>query len=178
MRTKSQHGYSLIEVLIAIALTGTVIVGIMTLFYQGRRNVYSGRQMTQAVAVATRIREDLNSLNKTATAAAFGLPLASAGTANTVAGTAYANSFLRTTTNITAGTDPKGFMNRWVTDMSTAGKFTDPRVTLLFTPDEDPTNTPAQIATSGILRLRIVVQWRESLRDRTVTLDAVKIERP
>ena len=178
MKTKTQAGYSLIEVLIAIALTGTVIVGIMTLFYQGRRTVYSGKQMTQAVAVATRIREDLNSLNKSATAAAFGLPTTAAGTANTVAGTAYANSFLRTTTNITTATDPKGFMNRWVTDMQTAGKFSNPRVTLVFTADEDPTNTPAQIATSALLRMRIVVQWRESLRDRTVTLDAVKIERP
>jgi prepilin-type N-terminal cleavage/methylation domain-containing protein len=177
MNSKSQDGYSLVEVLIAIALTGTVLVGIMTLFYQGRRNVYSGKQMTQAVAVATRVREDLNTLNKSATAVAFGLP-AGAGAANTVGGQSFPNSIIRTTTNITAGTDPRGFMNRWITDMGTAGKFQDPKITLVFTPDEDPTNNPAQVGTCSILRLRIFVEWSEALRDRMVTLDAVKIERP
>src|SRR5205814_7409807 len=55
-----QHGYSLIEVLIAMAITSVVLLTVVTLFYMGRRNVYSGKQMTYAVSVGTRMLEDLS----------------------------------------------------------------------------------------------------------------------
>ena len=57
---KRQRGYSLIEVLIALAITSVVLLTVVTLFYMGRRNVYSGKQMTYAVSVGTRALEDVS----------------------------------------------------------------------------------------------------------------------
>src|SRR5258707_2379926 len=57
-----QRGYSLVEVLIAMAITSVVLLTVVTLFYMGRRNVYSGKQMTYAVSVGTRVTEDLSTM--------------------------------------------------------------------------------------------------------------------
>src|SRR5437667_7041411 len=62
---KESGGYSLVEVLIAIAITGVVLLTVVTLFYMGRRNVYSGKQLTYAVSVGTRILEDLSAMSAT-----------------------------------------------------------------------------------------------------------------
>ena len=59
---KHQRGYSLIEVLVAIAITSVVLLTVVTLFYMGRRNVYSGKQTTAAVAIGTRMMEDLSAM--------------------------------------------------------------------------------------------------------------------
>jgi prepilin-type N-terminal cleavage/methylation domain-containing protein len=59
MRSR-QRGYSLVEVLIALAITSIVLLTVLTLFYMGRRNVYSGKQMTLASSVGTRMLEDLS----------------------------------------------------------------------------------------------------------------------
>ena len=52
------------EVLIAMALLGVVMISIMALFVAGRKNVYSGKQMTNAMAIGTRVMEDLAPLSK------------------------------------------------------------------------------------------------------------------
>src|SRR4029077_9906082 len=57
-----QRGYSLVEVLIAMAITSVVLLTVVTLFYMGRRNVYSGKQMTVAAASGTQIMEDLSTM--------------------------------------------------------------------------------------------------------------------
>src|SRR5207237_889522 len=63
MKKRTQSGYSLVEVLIALAITSVVLLTVVTLFYMGRRNVYSGKQMTYAVSVGTRMMEDLSSMS-------------------------------------------------------------------------------------------------------------------
>src|SRR5436305_13111068 len=60
---RTESGYSLVEVLIAMAITSVVLLTVVTLFYMGRRNVYSGKQMTYAVAVGTRVLEDLSTMS-------------------------------------------------------------------------------------------------------------------
>jgi prepilin-type N-terminal cleavage/methylation domain-containing protein len=60
MMRSRQRGYSLVEVLIALAITSIVLLTVLTLFYMGRRNVYSGKQMTLASSVGTRMLEDLS----------------------------------------------------------------------------------------------------------------------
>src|SRR5438874_8998710 len=60
---KRELGYSLVEVLIALAITSIVLLTVVTLFYMGRRNVYSGKQMTYAVSVGTRMLEDLSAMS-------------------------------------------------------------------------------------------------------------------
>lgn len=177
-RSGAQRGYSLIEVLIAIAILGTVIIGILTLFILGQRNVYSGKQMTHAVSTGTRVIEDLNTLSKTATLTAFGLATATTGTTITYGGETYENSFIRTTGDISATTDPSGFLQRWQDEMVNNNKFDNGIVTIVFTPTNDSAgNNPARMTTGTVLRMRIFVTWREAARNRQVVLDSVKIER-
>src|SRR6267378_7030470 len=57
-----QRGYSLVEVLIAMAITSVVLLTVVTLFYMGRKNVYSGKQMTVAAASGTQILEDFSTM--------------------------------------------------------------------------------------------------------------------
>lgn len=177
---KSQRGYNLVEVLLAMALLGTVLVSIMALFFMGQRNVYSGKQMTNGVAVATHVLEDINAMNKTQMLAAFGLGAATTGTANTVYTQSFPNSFVLTTTNITAANDPKGFLTRWRDEIVNNNKFQDGVVTLVLTPTADGVHPPpaaAQMASSDMLKIRVFVTWNEASRQRQVTVDALKIDR-
>ena len=57
---ESERGYNLIEVIIATALMGTVVLSIMCLFYFGRQNVYSGKELSEATAMGTHVLEDVN----------------------------------------------------------------------------------------------------------------------
>ncbi|HEX7807698.1 MAG TPA: prepilin-type N-terminal cleavage/methylation domain-containing protein, partial [Thermoanaerobaculia bacterium] len=72
-KRKSERGYNLIEVMIAMALLGTVLISIMTLFVMGRKNVYSGKEMTAAVSMNTRVSEDLSGMTVDEVYAAFGI---------------------------------------------------------------------------------------------------------
>jgi prepilin-type N-terminal cleavage/methylation domain-containing protein len=171
------RGYSLIEVLIAIALLGTVLMGVLTLFVFGRRNVYSGKQMTHAVATSTRVMEDLSGMSKRAVLTAFGLQTATTGDTITAFGQTFNNSFVRTTQTISTTTDPSGFLSRWKAEMVDNNKFQNGVVTIVFTPTADPTNTPARLTTGTIVKMRVFVSWGESQRARQIALDTLKIER-
>lgn len=173
----AERGYNLIEVLIAMALMGTVVMSIMGLFYFGRRNVYSGKEMTEAVAVGTHVLEDFNTMTKSRMIAAFALPTAVAGTANTVGGANFPNSFVRTTRDISATTDPKGFLQRWKDEMVNNNKFQNGAVSIVYTPTADGTNTPARLGTGTVVKIRVFVTWDEGVRSRQVVLDTIKIER-
>lgn len=179
MQSKTARGYSLIEVLIAIAILGTVIISILTLFVLGQKNIYSGKQMTYAVSTGTRVMEDLNTLSKSATLVAFGLATATTGTTQTVGGQSFTNSFKRTTETISTTTDPSGFLQRWKDEIVNNNKFNDGEVTLIFTPTADSAGaSPPRLTTGTVIKIRVFVTWRESGgRERQIVLDTVKIER-
>jgi prepilin-type N-terminal cleavage/methylation domain-containing protein len=181
-----QRGFNLVEVLIAMAIMGSVLLAIVTLFFFGRANVYSGKQMTQAVAVAARIQEDLAPLSRDQIYAAFVLSGDGLAT-HTVNGTAYTKSVLRDTKTISGSTDFSGYLAKWNALMS-AQKFmqgTNTKVSLIFQPTLDevaPNAEPASPATSTaptsqVLRIRAVIQWDEGRRNRNLILDTVKTVR-
>jgi prepilin-type N-terminal cleavage/methylation domain-containing protein len=186
MRRKSA-GYSLVEVMIAMAILGTVLIAIMSLFVWGRRNVYSGKQMTKAIAIGNRVLEDLAPLTKKDIySGAFNMAATNTGTASvTVLGTTYTNCSIRSTnptviasppTDISAQTSGgPDFLTKWQTQMGS--DLANGSVTILLQPTTDPTNTPAQYGTAQVLRVRVIVQWQESAgatRNRNVSLDTVK----
>lgn len=174
-----ERGYNLVEVLIAMALLGTVLMSIMGLFYYGRRNVYSGKEMTEATALGTHVLEDINTMTKAALIAAFALPTNIAGTTINapLGGGTYAGSFERDTQNITTTTDPNGFMARWQGEMVADNKFQNGKITIIFTPDKDPVNgANPQLGTSSVVRVRVFVTWGEAVRQRQVVLDSVKVD--
>ena len=186
---RGEAGYNLVEVLLAMAMLGVVTISIFTLFFMGRRNVFSGKQTSQAIAIATEVIEDLQPLNRqmlyngafniagTATGGPFTIPAVTSG------GLAYAytNSNIRSTnatfiasppTDISTENTPPGLIAKWTTLLGT--KLQNGSVTVVLTPDKDPTNTPAQYATSQIVRVRVFVRWMEQSRQREVVLDTVK----
>lgn len=168
---RRERGYNLIEVLVAMALLGTVLISIVTLFFMGRRNVYSGKQMTQAVAVANTVSEDLSSMTMDDFVTFFGLGATSLGTV-TVAGESYPASRLVTTNPMSA--DPEGYLTKW-SELLTTQDFADAKLSMIVTPYH-PT-TAATWANAPILRIRTVIEWQESTRPRHFELNTVKTNR-
>jgi len=186
---RRQAGYNLVEVLLAMAMLGVVTISIFTLFFMGRRNVYSGKQTSQAIAIATEVIEDLQPLNRQMLyQGAFNLAGTSTGTPFTIPPVqtggltyAYTNSAIRSTdtafiatppTDIGTENAPPGLLAKWNALLGT--KLTNGSVTVVLTPDRDPTNTPPQFATAQLLRVRVFVRWQENNRLREVVMDTVK----
>ncbi len=197
-RLKRESGYNLVEVLIAMALMGTVMLSIMGLFYLARGNVYSGKQMTQANAAATHAMEDLAGLTVQSLYDAFQIGSTDTLGTYTIDGTTYTNVLLRSTlstivasppTGISLEEDPDspdnaaaphGFLTTWRNEITSNQKFLDPSVTLIISP-RTPTAVMTAVAPIGpapqILQVRVLVRWQEGRRRRSVALDTVKLRR-
>jgi len=191
-KRSASRGYSLVEVLIAVAITGVVMLTIVTLFYMGRRNVYSGKQMTYAVSVGTRVMEDLSTMTDSDLLTAFGitnattretvvvcqnklLPLGTT-TCNSNIIVTFANSTERETDTINSGTDPSGYLARW-SALVTGANLTNGKVGLVFTPRSASDNTKLW-TTARFTRVRVYVQWDEAKnRTRLAFFDTTKVNR-
>lgn len=172
---RSEHGYNLVEVLIAMAILGTVIMSIMTLFIFGRRNVYSGRQMTRAISVGTHVIEDLTPLTPEQFYTAFNITGTTAMGSNTVAGTTYANSIIRRPGNFTPPAAPaRNYFTEWV-NLLTQDRITNGQITLVILPQD--LATAGNPLTARRVIIRTVTEWREGGRSRQVTLDTTKLNR-
>lgn len=188
-RHRRQAGYNLVEVLLAMAMLGVVSISIFTLFFMGRRNVYSGKQTSQAVAIGTQVLEDLQPLNRLMLYnGAFGIAGTSSGGPFTIPAAQsggqsydYTNSNIRSTdaafiasppTDITTESTPPGLLAKWTALLGT--KLTNGSVTVVLTPDKDAIHTPPQYGTAQLLRVRVFVRWLESGRRREIVLDTVK----
>lgn len=171
-----QAGYNLVEVLIAMAMLAMVLLGIVSLFVMGERNVYSGKQMTRAVSVGTRIMEDLSPLTRENIETSFGLTGVTPDTF-TVAGQTFTNSVTRSTeTDAGDGTkDADDYLTNWA-DLLTQENFNDGRVTMVVTA-VDPVTSPPTFEDAPLYRIRVFVEWNENLRERRVVLDTTKYDR-
>ncbi|HXG57552.1 MAG TPA: hypothetical protein VNL91_00830, partial [Thermoanaerobaculia bacterium] len=146
---KREQGYNLVETLIAMALLGTVLISVVTLFVFGRSNVYSGKQMTAAIAAGTVVQEDLTVLSKTDLVTFFDLAAATPGV-NNVGGTTYTNSIVVTTNPPTTLTNANGiaYRDKWAALM-TRDKFTDGKISLVFRPYQG--SAPSAVGAANIL---------------------------
>jgi len=185
----TERGFNLVEVLIAMAITAVVILSVATLFVMGRRNVYAGKQMTAAVAVATRITEDFSHMTHAEVYDKFGLAPDTNGYAgstlaasNTVEGVSYANSVLRTNADAAdANKDKAKLIDAWLKLMQPS--FVNPQITVVFMPRldvKDPATDTAAVPVSTVLQIRVVLTWDDSVtskRHRSLMIDAVKTQR-
>lgn len=176
-RRKSERGYNIFEVIVATAVLGVVLLSVVTLFVVGRRNVYSGKQMSAANAIATRVLEDLSLMTASDVIEHFAL----AGltpTNNTIAGETYANSIVRDTAGtVTTGTDPAGYLARWQSLVDEMNELPRGRIVLVVMPSQ-PIDATRRVATAQIVRIRTIVEWNEGQRRRNVFFDASKLQRP
>jgi type II secretory pathway pseudopilin PulG len=191
----SSSGFSLVETLIGMSLLGTVLLGVLTLFYFGRGNVFSGKQMTNAVALGTRVTEDLSTMSGDDIYAMFNIGTGSSLGSYTINGVTYTNALIRSTSptivtaapaDIQAQTDPDGagpalgYLTNWNNQITDFRSFTQGSVTLIIMPRQ-----PTQIMTGGspnlpapgMLHVRTIVRWREGARPRVVYFDTVKTRR-
>lgn len=194
MKKHSQRGYNLIELLVAIAILGVVMLSILSLFVWGRKNVYSGKQMTTAIAVGTRVLEDLQPLTKadiydglfditddsTGANIKFGNPereYRNAAIRSTKAWTGYTNVQTQNATGplflTKAWTDQ---LQETLSDGTTKRpRLDDGAVTIIMMPRADTVN-PEKFGTASVMQIRVVVSWLENRRHREVILDTVKAQ--
>jgi prepilin-type N-terminal cleavage/methylation domain-containing protein len=198
MKKRASRGYSLVEVLIAIAITGVVLLTIVTLFYMGRRNVYSGKQMTYAVSVGTRVMEDLSTMTSADLLTAFGiddattqetvvmcdgtlLPLGTTTCASIVAtrtaiNQTFDDSTSRDTKTISTATDPGGYLAAWETLVGESN-LANAKVGVIITP-RNPADTTAPWTTARFTRVRVYVEWDEAKNRRRIAFfDTTKVNR-
>ncbi len=203
MKQRSQSGYSLVEVLIAMAITSIVLLTVVSLFYLGRRNVYSGKQMTYAVSVGTRMLEDLSAMAMLDAETNFNIDDNSTVTTVTVPGlsaagstSTYSNSVGRSTHNESTGVsnctasgtpptytctdDTAGYLAKWRA-LIDESKLTNARVGLIFTPRSPANPTDCQNCpwtTARFLKIRAYVSWEEAKNRRRIAFfDTTKVNR-
>lgn len=174
-RRRGERGYNLIELMIALALLGTILLSIITLFTFGRRNVYSGKQLTRATSVTTQVLEDLQALNIPSFNTQFKITSSEKPAKVTVAGVTYNKALVRTTADLTKqdASGPK-YLDRWKA-LVPSSKLDTAKVTVVIIPEQmftadDPT-------TAALVRMRVITEWREERRNRSVTAEVVKFNR-
>jgi len=174
---KRQRGYSLIEVLIALAITSVVLLTVVTLFYMGRRNVYSGKQMTYAVSVGTRALEDVSQMTLQDVLTNFSIANNAALSTVSVYGQTYANSLEQDTGSMTTPpnpTTPPTILTNW---KAMCTNLANPTVGVIFTP-RAYTDSSNKFSTATFLRMRIYIQWDEAQNRRRIAFfDSTKINR-
>jgi hypothetical protein len=173
---RTEGGYNLVEVLIAMALLGTVLMSILTLFVFGRRNVYSGKQMTKATSATTQVLEDLQPLALTSLYTNFSIPANTSLTSSTtIAGQTYTNVIVRSTADLSKdySSGPK-YLTRWKA-LLPASSLDGGKVTMVLIPDD--IKTAGDPTTAAIVRIRVITEWEEGRRARNVTADVVKFNR-
>ena len=202
MRKSTQPGYSLVEVLIALAITSIVLLTVVTLFYMGRRNVYSGKQTTYAVSVGTRMMEDLSAMSAADLLTNFNIDDSTTTAGVTISGIApgaasgtqtIAGSVKRDTTSCVAnGTPPPAFtctndvgqfLSNW-RSLIDQSKLTNAEVGLVITP-RDPSNAsglcpnpPCPWTTARFLKVRAYISWQEAANRRRLAIyDTTKVNR-
>ncbi len=195
---RHQRGFNLIEMIIATAILGTVALSVASLFVMGRRNVYSGKEMTAAVSMATRVSEDLSGMTLDDIYTAFGITKSdtaiSGGTYNVVVDNTapkrnlefntYTGSIIRRTNDTlvtTAGGNDTGrFLTRWKDEMDQNLRFANGTVNLVITPrNRNPLNAASiTLNNATVVRIRTLVRWTEEARPRQLIVDTLKTNRP
>jgi len=156
MARKTESGYSLVEVLIALGLMTGVMVAVCSMFVLGGTYVKAGKQLTQATALAQNIMEDLNKHSYT------GAYLFLQGASPDPNATS-ASSDTRVTSSVADGA--------WGPDIRT--KLFGGYAVVNMTPIGG-TASPARFSTGEGVRVTVTLGWKELRRNRTVKVENVR----
>ena len=178
--TKKNAGYSLVEVLIALAITSVVLLTVVTLFYMGKRNVYSGKQQTYAVSVGTRILEDISQMTATDLQANFGMDDTTTLASNTINSVAYAGSTVLDTntctgTPVACTSDTNGYLATWFSLIDPT-KLQDARIRMVIVP-LSPKDSTKPVTTAQFFKTRVIINWNEAQRKRYAYYDTTLFNR-
>ena len=152
----SQAGMSLVEVLIALGIMAGVLISVASLFVLGGQRVKGGRDMTQALAVASNITEDLRTsgfLSMPESMPSCCLPNCDASTGCTV--------------DSTVDTFALAEYQPWIDQELYQG-----RAEITITPIGGAT-VPPNFASADGIRVRVEILWSEGTSQRSVTQETV-----
>ena len=150
-RRRSERGMTLVEVLIALGILSGVLVSVASLFVLGGQRVKSGRQMTEATAIATDILEEIGSL-----------------------GTQVATIFpdCTTATGCTVSSDADSYASaQWQSNIDQSLYLGKAEITL--TPIGGTVSPPTFTSSEGI-RIHVDVIWSEGTNVKTLTVETLQ----
>jgi len=141
------RGFSILETVVALALTGTVLLGVTTLFAKSSKTIKSSKSLTEATSIGTDIMEELNRMSYSQMYKAFG------GTA--------------TQTSLTVSTLTNSYATRWQPRLNALLRSPayPARGTITFTPLGGATSPP-QFGTAKVTRVLVRLDWLEGTRPR------------
>jgi type II secretory pathway pseudopilin PulG len=149
---RSDGGFSLVEVVIALGILGGVLVSIAGLFVIGTRQVQSGRNASEALAVARTIVEEMQGWGFRQTYILFEDPLCTPGAASAC----------------TIDSKLNAQAARWQAQLESM--LPDSRAEIVIESLEG-----VNLDVSSALRIHVTVFWTEGLRPRRVRLSAVRL---
>ncbi len=152
MSHREDHGFSLIEVILAMALLAAVLISIASLFVFGEQQVKSGRTASEALAVARTILEEMEDWGFHQTYLQFGYD----GSAATY----------------TVDTRTNSYAAKWQSVLD--AKLRDARALIDIDSLAPGGGTPNLSATRAI-RMTVTVSWVEGQRARSIELCGVKL---
>ena len=150
-RRRSERGMTLVEVLVALGILAGVLVSVASLFALGGQRVKSGRQMTEASAIASGILEGLNSLGSQVTEI---FPSCTTNTGCTV----------RTDTDSYASAQWQSLIDE---------SLYEARAEITLTPIGGPTLPPDFDSAEGV-RVHVDVIWSEGTNTRTLSVETLQ----
>lgn len=177
---RRESGFSLIEVLVAVALLAVILLALFSLVSMGVQRAYSGKKMTEATILAQAAMERANVYE------AYKL-LGAASTASTASQTWTRTASSTTPAAVTGTTTEAIERDAWRTLLATANlqAYNDRPATLTVTmtavPDvADPTATPPVVArtfaNASMIRVQVDLTWHEwGTRRRQVRLQAMNL---
>lgn len=193
-RRGADAGFSLIETLISMTILGVTVLSVMTLFAISRANIYSGKEMTQSVALATHAGENLSSLTVQGVYDAFAIKSANSPALGTyvVDGVTYTDVLIRSTDpnvvtnppadigNETTPAGGTGLLTNWRNQLANNRGLQRGSITVVITPrsPQSPILNASGRASAQILRMRVIVRWNEAQRKRSMVMDTAKTQRP
>ena len=151
-RGRSQDGFSLIEVTLALGLLATVLISIASLFIMGGKQVKSGKSTTTAAAISHEIMEQIDQETYAETYTTFGGTDSS--TSLSVSTTTTGNNANQYQAEIEGKLGPQASGTIAVTPLGTA--------------------SPLNMGTSQALQVKVTITWNELGRSKNVTLEEVR----
>ncbi|MDX1390310.1 MAG: type II secretion system protein [Acidobacteriota bacterium] len=149
MQRSHQHGFSLVEVIVALGILAGLLISIAGLFVLGTRQVHSGRRATEALAVATGLVEEIEGWGFHQLYGLFGIPPD------------------RTRAEVDTRTDPRAVL--WQPAIRTRFPQGYARIRL-----ETLGPGPPTFADTRAIRVTVALHWREGSRPRSVRLATVR----
>ena len=152
-QSRPSDGFSLVEVIVALALLGTVVISLSGLFVIGTQQVDGGRDHSTALAVARDIIEETNGWG-------YGWLYDGFGVANTQ------NLAL-------IDTRSPGFAAQWQTLLD--NELRDAHAEIELRSISDGGGSPPAFKDATAIRIQVTVFWSQGPRNRSLSLTMVRM---